>query len=48
MRFIDPHIQTQARTTEDYEALAAEGVVAVVATAFWVGQPRTNVGAFQD
>ena len=47
MQFIDPHIHMQARTTEDYEALAAAGVVAVLEPAFWVGQPRTNVGAFQ-
>jgi predicted metal-dependent TIM-barrel fold hydrolase len=47
MRFIDPHIHMQARTTDDYEALASAGVVAVMEPAFWVGQPRTNVGAFQ-
>jgi predicted metal-dependent TIM-barrel fold hydrolase len=47
MHFIDPHIHMQARTTEDYEALAAAGVVAVLEPAFWVGQPRTTVGAFQ-
>lgn len=47
MRFIDPHIHMQARTTDDYEALADAGVVAVLEPAFWVGQPRTNVGAFQ-
>jgi hypothetical protein len=47
MQFIDPHIHMQARTTTDYEALAAAGVVAVLEPAFWVGQPRTNVGAFQ-
>jgi predicted metal-dependent TIM-barrel fold hydrolase len=47
MQLIDPHIHMQARTTEDYEALAAAGVVAVLEPAFWVGQPRTNIGAFQ-
>ncbi|HVU01871.1 MAG TPA: TatD family hydrolase [Polyangiaceae bacterium] len=47
MHFIDPHIHMQARTTDDYEALARAGVVAVLEPAFWVGQPRTNVGAFQ-
>src|SRR6201999_1665781 len=47
MQFIDPHIHMQARTTTDYEALAAAGVVAVLEPAFWVGQPRTSVGAFQ-
>jgi uncharacterized protein len=48
MKYIDPHIHMSARTTDDYEALAAAGVVAVIEPAFWVGQPRTNVGSFQD
>jgi predicted metal-dependent TIM-barrel fold hydrolase len=47
MRFIDPHIHMQARTTDDYESMAKSGVVAVLEPAFWVGQPRTSVGAFQ-
>jgi predicted metal-dependent TIM-barrel fold hydrolase len=45
--FIDAHIHMQARTTDDYEAMAKAGIVAVLEPAFWVGQPRTNVGAFQ-
>ncbi len=48
MKFIDPHIHMSARTTDDYEALAAAGVVAVIEPAFWVGQPRTTVGSFRD
>lgn len=48
MKFIDPHIHMSARTTDDYEAMAAAGVVAVIEPAFWVGQPRTTVGSFQD
>lgn len=48
MKFIDPHIHMSARTTDDYEAMAAAGIVAVIEPAFWVGQPRTTVGAFQD
>lgn len=47
LRFIDPHIHMSARTTDDYEAMAAAGVVAVLEPAFWVGQPRTQLGAFQ-
>ncbi len=46
--YIDPHIHMNARTTDDYEAMAAAGVVAVIEPAFWLGQPRTNVGSFQD
>jgi predicted metal-dependent TIM-barrel fold hydrolase len=47
MQFIDPHIHMGARTTDDYEAMAQAGVVAVIEPAFWVGQPRGNTGAFQ-
>lgn len=48
MKFIDPHIHMSARTTDDYEAMAAAGVVAVIEPAFWLGQPRTTVGSFLD
>jgi predicted metal-dependent TIM-barrel fold hydrolase len=48
MRFIDPHIHAVSRTTDDYEAMAAAGVVAVIEPAFWLGQPRTTVGSFFD
>jgi predicted metal-dependent TIM-barrel fold hydrolase len=48
MKFIDPHIHMSARTTDDYERMAAAGVVAVIEPAFWLGQPRTSVGSFVD
>ena len=48
MRIIDPHIHCVSRTTDDYENMAAAGVVAVIEPAFWQGQPRTTVGSFQD
>jgi predicted metal-dependent TIM-barrel fold hydrolase len=48
MKFIDPHIHMSARTTDDYERMAAAGIVAVIEPAFWLGQPRTNVGSFVD
>ena len=48
MRFIDPHAHMISRTTDDYEAMAAAGVVAVIEPAFWVGQPRTFVGTYID
>jgi hypothetical protein len=41
MRFIDPHIHMSARTTDDYERMAAAGIVALIEPAFWLGQPRT-------
>jgi predicted metal-dependent TIM-barrel fold hydrolase len=48
MIFIDPHAHMISRTTDDYEAMAANGVVAVIEPAFWIGQPRTNVGSYLD
>jgi predicted metal-dependent TIM-barrel fold hydrolase len=48
MRIFDPHIHMTSRTTNDYEALYANGVRALVEPAFWMGQPRTNVGYFID
>ena len=40
MMYIDPHIHTSSRTTDDYEAMQQAGVVAVIEPAFWMGQPR--------
>lgn len=37
-----------SRTTDDYEAMAEAGIVAVIEPAFWMGQPRTTVGSFRD
>jgi predicted metal-dependent TIM-barrel fold hydrolase len=48
MRIFDPHIHMTSRTTDDYFAMAAAGVRAVVEPAFWLGQPRTNPGSFVD
>jgi len=48
MMLIDPHAHMISRTTDDYEAMAASGVVAVIEPAFWIGQPRTNVGSYLD
>lgn len=45
---IDPHIHMSSRTTDDYQAMRAAGVVAVIEPAFWLGQPRTSAGSFQD
>lgn len=48
MRIFDPHAHMTSRTTGDYETMAAAGVKALVEPAFWLGQPRTNVGSFTD
>jgi uncharacterized protein len=46
--FLDPHAHMISRTTDDYEAMARAGVVALIEPAFWIGQPRTNLGAYVD
>lgn len=46
--YIDPHIHAVSRTTDDYEAMRAAGVVAIIEPAFWFGQPRTSASSFQD
>jgi uncharacterized protein len=48
MMFIDPHIHMSSRTTYDYMVMRAYGVVALIEPSFWLGQPRTSVGTFQD
>jgi predicted metal-dependent TIM-barrel fold hydrolase len=48
MRFFDPHVHMTARTTDDYQAMADAGVVAIIEPAFWLGQPRTGVDTFRD
>jgi len=48
MMLIDPHAHMISRTTDDYEAMAAAGVVALIEPAFWIGQPRTFVGTYVD
>lgn len=45
---IDPHIHMTSRTTDDYEAMARAGIVAIIEPSFWMGQPRTQIGSFQD
>jgi predicted metal-dependent TIM-barrel fold hydrolase len=48
MQLFDPHIHMTSRTTDDYQAMASAGITAIVEPAFWVGQPRTHVGTFED
>ncbi len=48
LRFIDPHVHMTSRTTDDYEAMAAAGIVALIEPSFWLGQARTQIGSFQD
>lgn len=48
MYYIDPHIHMVSRTTDDYEALAKMGCVAVSEPAFWAGYDRGSVDGFRD
>lgn len=48
MHFFDPHIHMVSRTTDDYQAMADAGIVAVIEPAFWLGQPRTGLDSFRD
>jgi predicted metal-dependent TIM-barrel fold hydrolase len=48
MRIFDPHVHMTSRTTDDYDAMASAGILAIVEPAFWLGQPRTQVGSFID
>jgi predicted metal-dependent TIM-barrel fold hydrolase len=48
VRIFDPHIHMTSRTTDDYEAMFAAGVRALVEPSFWLGQPRTSVASFTD
>jgi predicted metal-dependent TIM-barrel fold hydrolase len=46
--FIDPHAHMISRSTDDYDAMARAGVVAVIEPSFWLGQPRTSLGTYID
>lgn len=48
MMFIDPHVHMTSRTTDDYEVMRRAGIVAVIEPAFWLGQPRTEIGTYKD
>jgi len=48
MKFFDPHVHMTSRTTDDYQAMADAGIVALIEPAFWLGQPRTGVDSFKD
>ncbi len=48
MSFFDMHVHMISRTTDDYQAMADAGIVAVLEPAFWLGQPRTGVDTFRD
>lgn len=48
MYFFDPHIHIASRTTNDIDALARAGCVAVGEPAFWMGYDRTGAASFYD
>lgn len=48
MRIFEPHAHMFSRVTDDYQRMALSGIKAVLEPAFWLGQPRTNIGSFVD
>lgn len=48
MKFFDPHVHMSSRTTDDYQAMADAGIVALIEPSFWLGQPRTGIDSFRD
>ncbi len=48
MKMFDHHIHMTSRTTSDYQEMADAGIVAIIEPAFWLGQPRTHVGSYED
>ena len=46
--YIDPHIHMISRTTDDLEAMALAGCVAVAEPAFWAGFDRCGPDSFCD
>ncbi|MEJ7831153.1 MAG: TatD family hydrolase [Segetibacter sp.] len=48
MEFFDPHVHMTSRTTDDYQAMADAGIVALIEPAFWLGQPRSGIDTFRD
>lgn len=48
MYYIDPHLHMVSRTTDDYEALAKMGCVAISEPAFWAGFDRGSAESFRD
>ena len=48
LRIFEPHCHMFSRVTDDYQAMARQGVRALLEPAFWLGQPRTSVGTFVD
>ncbi|MBL8755173.1 MAG: TatD family hydrolase [Planctomycetes bacterium] len=48
MLIFEPHIHMYSRITDDYERMSLAGVRAVLEPAFWLGQPRTQIGSFVD
>ncbi len=48
MYFFDPHIHIASRTTDELQALAKAGCVAVGEPAFWMGYDRSGVNSFYD
>lgn len=47
-KIFDPHVHMTSRTTDDYQKMSASGIRAICEPSFWLGQPRTHVGTYED
>ncbi len=48
MTIIEPHVHMFSRTTDDYQAMYAQGIRACVEPSFWLGSDRRHAGTFFD
>ena len=48
MKAIEHHVHMYSRTTDDYQRMAAAGIVAVLEPSFWLGSPRRHPATFWD
>lgn len=48
MKVIDPHIHMVSRTTDDYMALAINGIHIITEPSFWAGFDRKSADGFRD
>ena len=48
MQYFEPHIHMASRTTDDLQAMAMAGCVAVSEPAFWAGFDRSGLDSFRD
>lgn len=48
MAYIEPHIHSVVRTTDDFWNMATAGILAIVEPSFWAGTDKRAVACFED